>query len=82
MRIACADEKSKMSISRDDALSRYEHVHGRHFNNLMIQQMKTLGLSLQWLDIIRPLIMEAAQNVRTDVFPGDSMDMSLHVYIY
>ena len=77
----CSEENSKMLIPKDKALGHYEHVHNRHFDILMVQTMKSLGLSLKWLDIIRPLIMEASRNVRTDVFSDDQMDINQYVKI-
>ncbi len=76
-----SDEKSRVSISSEKALSLYGRVHDSHFHALMIQQMKSLGLNLHWLEVIRPLITEAVHNVRTNVFPDDLMDINQYVKI-
>ena len=77
----CADEKSKASIPSDKALTHYERVHDDHYHSLMVQQMKSLGLNLKWMEVIKPLIMEATRNVRTDALPDDLMDINQYVKI-
>lgn len=55
--------------------------YDRHFTALMTQLIKAYGLSLSWLDVIRPLITKATQSVRTDVFPEDIMDINEYIRV-
>ncbi len=54
-----------------------EHIlhHQSHLELFLTQQIMSFGISLSWLDIIQPLILEASRKVRTHVFPDDFMDI-------
>ena len=49
--------------------------HEKHFDAFLKQQLQMFGLSYGWLDIIKPLIVDACHKVRTDVTSDDFMDI-------
>lgn len=59
----------------------FQKKYDDHFKVLMIQLIKSNGLSLSWLEIVQPLIMKATQTVRTDVFADDIMDINEYVRV-
>ncbi len=73
--------KAKGIASHDEAKSAFEMQHDHHFESLMIQLMQYFGLSLSWLGIVKPLILEAVQKVQTNVFVEDVMEINEYVKI-
>lgn len=59
---------------------RRQHLldHQKHLDTFLIQQLKTIGLSCEWLDTIRPLILNASHTIATDVTPDDYMDICVY----
>ena len=55
--------------------------HEKHFDAFLKQQLETFGLSYGWLDIIKPLIVDACHKVRTDVTSEDFMDVRFYCKI-
>lgn len=55
--------------------------HEKHFDAFLKQQLQTFGLSYGWLDIIKPLIVDACHKVRTDVTSDDFMDICFYCKI-
>lgn len=79
-----ASEAAKEISTRDTRLkaeSQFSEDHDYHFDALMIQLIKSFGLSLSWLLVVKPLVMEAARNVKTSVFPDDVMDINHYVKV-
>ena len=74
-------ETSMDTISNEKARVRFQQEHLNHFNSLMVQLMMSLGLDLVWLDVIKPLVMEASRTVRTDTFTDDMMDINQYIKI-
>ena len=50
----------------------------KHLDAFILQLLKTLGLSCEWLETIRPLILTASHTVSTDITPDDHMDISTY----
>ena len=67
--------------SRRKAESHFSEDHDYHFDALMIQLIKSFGLSLSWLNVVKPLVKEAAGNVKTNIFPDDMMDINQYVKV-
>lgn len=65
----------------EEAEQVFQKMYCRHFDALMTQLIKSYGLSLSWLDVLSPLVMEATQTVRTDVFAKDVMDINEYVRV-
>ena len=59
----------------------FQKMYYEHFDALLTQLIKSYGLSLSWLDVLQPLIVEATQTVRTDVFAKDVMDINEYVRV-
>ena len=79
-----ASEAAKDVSSRDTrqkAERYFIEEHDYHFDALMIQLIKSFGLSLSWLNVIKPLVKEAARNVKTNVFQDDMMDINHYVKV-
>lgn len=79
-----ASEAAKEMSTRDTRLkaeSQFMEDYDYHFDALMIQLIKSFGLSLSWLQVVKPLVMEAAKNVKTNVFPDDVMDINHYVKV-
>lgn len=79
-----ASEAAKEVSTRDTrqkAEAQFSEDHDYHFDALMIQLIKSFGLALSWLHVIKPLVKEAARNVRTDVFQEDVMDINQYVKV-
>ena len=55
--------------------------HQTHLELCLAQQLMSFGVSLSWLEIIQPLILEASQKVRTNLTPDDFMDISCYCKI-
>ena len=57
-----------------------EHIlhHQSHLEQFLSQQLICFGLSMSWLEIIQPLILEASRKVRTHVTPDDFMDIQTY----
>ena len=75
------DDANQSMISATDAKMHFETEHDKHFDNIMIQLIMTLGLDLSWLQVIKPLIIEATNNVQTNVFEDDVMDINQYVKV-
>lgn len=75
------NECSNVSVSCEKAQEHFDQEYLSHFNSMMVQLMMSVGLDLVWLDVIKPLIMEASHTVRTDNFPDDMMDINQYVKI-
>ena len=52
-----------------------------HFDSVMIQLIKSSGISLGWLQVIKPLVMEATRKVKTNVYSTDTMDIKEYVRV-
>ena len=74
-------EEDYRSKSADEAGIVLQNMYNNHFDSLMTQIIKSYGLSLSWLHILRPLIVEATQTVRTDVYAEDLMDINEYVRV-
>ncbi len=59
----------------------FQKKYDAHLDSSMTQLIKSHGLSLSWLEVIRPLIMKATHTVRTDVLTDDVMDINEYVRI-
>lgn len=74
-----------MEGSKPDSCLRAECIfkreYDKHFDALMSQIVRSYGLSLSWLGVVKPLIMNATSMVRTDVFVDDVMDINEYVRI-
>ena len=68
-------------ISNAEARSLFEKAHDHHFDSLVIQLIKSFGLSLSWLGVIKPLIVEVSQKVKTNLFRDDVMDPNHYVKV-
>ena len=66
---------------RQKAESHFSEDHDYHFDALMIQLIKSFGLSLSWLNVVKPLVKEAARNVKTNIFSDDMMDINQYVKV-
>lgn len=51
------------------------NMHESHFDSFILQLVRSHGLSMSWIDVIKPLIMEACCKVHTHVTPDDFMDI-------
>ena len=67
--------------SKRKAETFFSEEHDFHFDALMVQLIKSFGLSLSWLDVVKPLVKEAARNVKTNLFPDDVMDINQYVKV-
>lgn len=67
--------------SNKEARALFEMEHDHHFDALMIQLIKSFGLSLSWLRTIKPLVMEASRKVKTNIFVEDVMDINHYVKV-
>ena len=67
--------------SRQKAEVQFSEDHDYHFDTLMIQLIKSFGLSLSWLNVVKPLVKEAARNVKTNIFSDDMMDINQYVKV-
>lgn len=79
-----ASEAAKDITSKDSrrkAESYFSEDHDYHFDALMIQLIKSFGLSLSWLNVVKPLVKEAARNVKTNVLSDDMMDINQYVKV-
>ena len=52
--------------------------HEKHLDAFLSQQLKTVGLSYRWLEVIKPLIMDACRKVSTNITPDDFMDIRMY----
>ena len=76
------DSVSQMRVkSNAEARSVFEIEHDHHFDALIIQQIKSFGLSLSWLGVIKPLIIEASRKVKTNLFSDDVMDVNHYIKV-
>ena len=79
-----ASEAAKDITSKDSerkAESYFSEDHDYHFDALMIQLIKSFGLNLSWLNVVKPLVKEAARNVKTNVFQEDMMDINHYIKV-
>ena len=67
--------------SSEEARKVFQKMYDDHFDVLMTQLIRSYGLGLSWLNILRPLIMEATRTVRTDVYTKDVMDINEYVRV-
>jgi len=65
----------------DEANAILQNMYNSHFDSLMCQIIMSCGLSLSWLDVLRPLIFKPTQTVRTDVFAEDLMDINEYIRV-
>ena len=77
--------KATQATKQFEELSVYNEIksqhlssYHKHLDSFLIQQLKTLGLSLEWLETIRPLVLTASHTVSTDVTPDDFMDITAY----
>ena len=71
--------RSKDSSCDSKALQLLKKIHNQHFDAIIRQFMKTNGLSCAWLDIIKPIVMEASREVKTNVTTEDVMNINEYV---
>ena len=76
-----ANEGTGIVKKPNDAAILFEKQHDHHFDCLMIQLMQSFGVSLSWLGVITPLIMESSRKVKTNVLAEDVMDINEYVKI-
>ena len=74
-------ENGKDVKSNEEARALFEKDHTSHFDALMIQLIKSHGMSLSWLKVIKPLIMEASRTVKTNVYSTDIMDIKEYIKV-
>ena len=67
--------------SPEEILSTFQRIHDNHFDALMIQMVRSLGLSLTWIGVIKPLVIETCQQVRTNLLPDDVMDINQYIKV-
>ena len=67
--------------SRDKSLPSIQQLHDNHFDALLVQLVQSLGLSLHWIGVIKPLVIETCREVRTNLLPDDVMDIKKYVKI-
>lgn len=76
------DSESGLDVKTDEeARALFEMEHMSHFDAVMVQLIKSYGMSLSWLKVIKPLIMEATRKVKTNVYPTDIMDIKAYVKV-
>ena len=75
------DDIERSSKTVDEANAVLQNMYNSHFDSLMCQIIRSYRLSMSWLDILRPLIFEATQTVRTDVFAEDLMDINEYIRV-
>ena len=66
------------SSIQNDIKQQHVMYHRSHLKRFLVQQLKSFGLSLSWLEVIEPLILEASRKVRTHLYPDDSMDIECY----
>ena len=74
-------ENGREGRTNDDARALFEKEHTFHFDSIMVQIIKSYGISLGWLKIVKPLVMEAARKVKTNVYSSDTMDIKEYVKV-
>lgn len=74
--VSSSQEGTTSLKSNEEAKVHFDREHDRHFHALIVQFMQTLGLSLNWIGIIKPLIYSACQQVQTNIFVEDIMDIN------
>ena len=76
------DSENGLDVKTDEeARALFEKEHMSHFDAVMVQLIKSYGVSLSWLKVIKPLIMEASRKVKTNVYPNDIMDIKAYVKV-
>ena len=76
-----ATESSSRGREREDLMKRILSDHDNHLSNMMVQLLKTFGLSLSWLKVLRPLILEGCKKVQMDVYNDDFMDIRHYIKV-
>ena len=74
-------ENGKDVKTNEEARAVLEKERAFHFDSIMIQLIKSCGISLSWLKVIKPLINEAARKVKTNVYSSDTMDIKHYVKV-
>ena len=74
-------ENGKDVRTNKEARTLFEMDHMCHFDAVMIQLIKSCGISLSWLKVIKPLVMEATRKVKTNVYTTDTMDIKQYVKV-
>lgn len=74
-------ENGKDVQTNEEARTHFEMDHMCHFDAVMIQLIKSCGISLSWLKVIKPLIMEATRKVKTNMYTTDTMDIKQYVKV-
>ena len=74
-------ENGKDVKTNDEARVVLEKERTLHFDSIMIQLIKSCGISLSWLKVIKPLIKEAVRKVKTNVYSTDTMDITQYVKV-
>ena len=74
-------EGGKDVKSNEEAKAVFDMERNNHFDATMIQLIKSFGISLRWLKVIKPLIMEATRKTRTNVYPTDIMDVKEYIKV-
>ena len=74
-------ENGKDVKSNEEARAVFEQERTFHFDSIMIQLIKSYGISLGWLKVIKPLVKEAARKVKTNVYSTDTMAIKHYVKV-
>lgn len=76
------ESENGMDVKTDEeARALFEKEHTCHFDAMMVQLIKSYGMSLSWLKIIKPLITEATRKVKTNMYSTDIMDIKAYVKV-
>ena len=80
--IVSGDQTGDISLKSNlEAEAYFEREHDNHFHVVMVQFMQSLGLSLRWISVIKPLILNACKHVHTNIFVEDLMDINEYVKV-
>lgn len=76
-----ATESAHRGRERDELRNKILSGHEKYLDNMMVQLLKTFGLSLSWLKILRSLILEGCKKVKMDVYNDDFMDIRHYIKV-
>ena len=76
-----ATESTSRRSEREELMKRILSDHNKHLGNMMVQLLKTYGLSLSWLKVLQPLILEGCKKVQMDVYNDDFMDIRHYIKV-
>ena len=75
------ENERDINKSNEEARAVFEREHAFHFDSVLIQLIKSYGISLGWLEVVKQLVMEAARKVKTNVYSTDTMDIKEYVKV-